>query len=101
MYLAVDFLSIIHFWVDATYRVHWDCNGHTKVMMSMGKREIPSVSRGHKLNTGSSIEAELVGIADALGIILWANYFMKAQGYHRHHRLVSGQQVNHSPGKIL
>ena len=77
MYLAVDFLSIIHCWVDATYRVHWDCNGHIKVMMSMGKREILSFSRGHKFNTGSSIEAELVGVVDAIGIILWKNILWK------------------------
>ena len=50
-------------------------------MMSMGKGAILSFSRGQKLNAGSSTEAELIGIADALGIILWTKYFMEAQGY--------------------
>ena len=35
----------------------------------------------HKLNTGSSTEAELVGIDDALKSIMWGLYFIKAQGY--------------------
>ena len=49
--------------------------------MSMGKGAILSFSRGQKLNAGSSTEEELIGIADALGIILWTKYFMEAQGY--------------------
>ena len=50
-------------------------------MMSMGKGAIVSVSRKHKLNVGSSTEAELVSIADVLGMIMWCKYFMEAQGY--------------------
>ena len=37
--------------------------------MSMGMGAILSFSRGQKLNAGSPTEAELVGIADTLGII--------------------------------
>ena len=81
LYLTADSLSIIHWWVDAAYGVHWDCKGHTRAMMSMGKGAILSFLRGQKLNAGSSTEAELIGIADALGIILWTKYFMEAQGY--------------------
>ena len=81
LYLTADSLSIIHWWVDAAYGVHWDCKGHTGAMMSMGKGAILSFSRGQKLNAGSSTEAELIGIAVALGIILWTKYFMEAQGY--------------------
>ena len=49
--------------------------------MSLGKGAILSFSRGQKLNAGSSTKAELIGIADALGIILWIKYFMEAQRY--------------------
>ena len=49
--------------------------------MSMGKESIVSVSRKHKLNVGSSTEAELVSIADVLGLMMWCKYFMEAQGY--------------------
>ena len=40
-----------------------------------------NVSRKHKLNVGSSTEAELVSIADVLGMMMWCKYFMEAQGY--------------------
>ena len=49
--------------------------------MSMGKGAIMSFSRNQKLNTASSTEAELVGIADALGLIMWVKDFMEAQKY--------------------
>ena len=50
-------------------------------MMSMGKGAIMSFSRNQKLNTASSMEAELLGIADALGLIMWVKYFIEEQGY--------------------
>eukprot|EP00957_Ditylum_brightwellii_P049892 3782196-Ditylum_brightwellii.AAC.1 len=34
-----------------------------------------------KLNTGSSTEAELVGIDDFLKYIMWGLYFIQAQGF--------------------
>ena len=40
-----------------------------------------NVSQKHKLNVGSSTEAELVSIADVLGMMMWCKYFMEAQGY--------------------
>ena len=49
--------------------------------MSMGKGSTFNISRKHKLNTGSSTEAELVSIADVLGMMMWCKYFMEAQGY--------------------
>ena len=36
-YLTVDLLSMIQWWVDSSYRVHWDSKGHTGAMMSMCK----------------------------------------------------------------
>ena len=34
-----------------------------------------------KINTRSSTEAELVGVNDAMTMILWAKHFLEAQGY--------------------
>ena len=50
-------------------------------MMSMGKGATVNISRKHKLNTGSSTEAELASIADVLAIMMWCKCFMEAQGY--------------------
>jgi len=40
-----------------------------------------SYSWKQKINTKRSTEAELVGVDDALGYILWDCYFMIEQGY--------------------
>ena len=79
-HMKADLLSMFRWWVDASYGVHWECNS-TGAMMSMGKDAAVNISRKHKLNTGSSIEAELVSIADVLGMMMWRKYFMEAQGY--------------------
>ena len=50
-------------------------------MMSMRKGANLNFPQGQILNTGSLTNAKLVGFADALGIMLWTKYFMKAQGY--------------------
>ena len=49
--------------------------------MSMGRGALVNIYRKHKMNTGSSTELELVGIADLLGMMIWCKYFMEAQGY--------------------
>ena len=79
--LSVENLGIIRWWVDASYNVHDDCKGQTGAMMSLGKGAPMSFSRKQKLNVRSSTEGELVGIDDALPFILWARYFIEAQGY--------------------
>ena len=79
--LTVENLGIIRWWVDASYNVHDDCKGQTGAMMSLGQGAPISFSRKQKLNVRSSTEGELVGIDDALPYILWARYFIEAQGY--------------------
>jgi hypothetical protein len=79
--LSVDSLSKVLWWVDASYNVHDDCRGHTGAMMSLGKGAPISFSRKQKLNVRSSCEGELVGIDDALPLILWTRYFIESQGY--------------------
>ena len=79
--LSVENLGLIQWWVDASYNVHDDCKGQTGAMMSLGRGAPISFSRKQKLNVRSSCEGELVGIDDALPIILWTRYFIEAQGY--------------------
>ena len=81
LYLSADALNVVRWWLDALYGTHWDCRSHTGDVMYMGKGEILSFSRKKKTNTAISTEAELVGIADAIGLIMWVKYFMEAQGY--------------------
>ena len=51
------------------------------MVISMGLGAAMSGSWSQKLNTGSSTEAELLGIDDALKSIMWGQYFIQAQGY--------------------
>ena len=80
-HIKADCLSMIRWWVDAPYGVHWHFKGHTGVMISVGNVALVNIARNHKLNTGSSTEAELVSIADILGVMMWCKYFIEAQGY--------------------
>ena len=75
-HISAECLNMIRWWVDALYGVHWYCKVHTGATMSMEKVSIVNVLRKHKLNTGSSTEAELVSISYVLGMMMWCKYFM-------------------------
>jgi hypothetical protein len=79
--LRANSLSIIKWWVDASYATHGDCRGHTGAMMSLGRGSIIGMSKKQKLNTKSSTECELVGVDDASPQMLWKRYFIEGQGY--------------------
>ena len=78
---AMDGPCFIRWWVDASYGVHPDMKSHTGATMSMGRGCVYSMSRKQKLNTRSSREAELVGVNDAMLMILWTRRFLEGQGY--------------------
>ena len=79
--LSVDNLQTSTWLVDASYGVHWGSRSHTGMVMSLGLGAAMSGSLRQKINTGSSTEAELIGIDDALNHIMWDFYFIQAQGY--------------------
>ena len=70
LFLTADTLDTLTWWVDALYTVHWDSRSHTRMVMSLGLGAVMSGSWRQKLNTGSSIEAILVGIDDTLKFIM-------------------------------
>jgi len=49
--------------------------------MTFGKGIIDGSSRGQRINTTSSTEAEVVAVHDNMAAILWTRYFLDAQGY--------------------
>ena len=73
--------------MDASYVTHYNCKGHTGIMMAMGFGALMSMLMRQKINVKSSIEDELVGLDDVLGDILWGKYFLEAQGYHISHKI--------------
>ena len=79
--LSAESLSVVKWYVDASFAVHPDFKSHTGAVMTMGKGAIQSLSRKQKLNTRSSTEAELVAADDTAGMILWTKLFLEDQGY--------------------
>ena len=47
-----------------------------------------SLSQKQKLNARSSTEADLIGVDDTLVLMMWANYFIEAQGYTVSHNIL-------------
>ena len=74
-------MTVIQWWVDASFATHPNCRSHTGATLSFGKGSVYSMSSKQKLNTRSSTKAELLGINDVLSMILWTRLFLEAQGY--------------------
>ena len=81
MTLEADGKNIISWWIDASYAVHPNMRSHTGATMSMGKGCPISLSTKQKINTRSSTEAEIVGVNDAMYLVLWVRHFLEKQGY--------------------
>ena len=96
--LEADDMTVIQWWVDASFATHPNCRSHTGATLSFGKGPVYSLSSKQKLNTRSSTEAELVGINDVLSMILWTRLFLEAQGYHVTDNVL--HQVNESTIKL-
>ena len=79
--LSVDKLSIVKWYVDASFVVHSDYKSHTSATMTLSGGAVQSVSRKQKLNTRSSTEAELVAVDDVMTMVLWTKLFLEEQGY--------------------
>ena len=62
-------MSTINWWINASFAVHHQYKSHTGATISLGKRSVISLSTKQNINTHSLIEAELVGVNDALTMI--------------------------------
>jgi hypothetical protein len=81
MIMYIPFLAADDMYVDASFAVHPDFKSHTGATMTFGKGAPITMSRKQKLNTRSSTEAELVGVDDAINMILGTSFFLQEQGY--------------------
>ena len=55
-------MSVIHWWIDASFTVHADYKSHIGACLSFGRGCPINISSKQKINTRSSTEAELVAI---------------------------------------
>ena len=81
-------MSVIHWWIDASFAVHDDYKSHTSACLSFGKGCPVNISSKQKINTRSSTEAEFVGINDAMALVLWCRLFIMGQGFDVHDNIV-------------
>jgi hypothetical protein len=79
--IRAEQLNVIKWYVDVAFAVHPDFKSHTGMVMTMGDGALQAMSRKQKLNTRSSTEGELVGVDDAMTMILWTKLFLEEQGY--------------------
>ena len=74
-------LTEIFAWIDAAYAVHDNMRSHMGRLISLGTGVLHAKSSMEKINTKSSTEAELVGLAEYLPYNIWFLHYMRAQGY--------------------
>ncbi len=79
--LSVKNISVNKWYIDAAHAVHDDCKSQSGAAMTCGKGMITSFSRKQKLNGKSLTESELIVVDDAIGQMLWTQYFIQGQGY--------------------
>jgi len=66
--------------IDGAFAVHHDMKSHTGVYMSTGKGAMYASSTKQKLVAKSSTEAEIIGVDNGIGQLVWTKYFLKEQG---------------------
>jgi hypothetical protein len=71
----------MHWYVDGSHQIHEDCRGQTGSLVTFGKEAVASSSNKMKCNTKSSMEMELISLADKLTDIIWMCYFVECQRY--------------------
>jgi hypothetical protein len=80
--LSANGSGILKWWVDASFVVHPNMQGHSGGGLSLGRGfPIVSSTKQKLKNTHSSTETEIVGADDFMPAICWTQYFMEAQGY--------------------
>ena len=79
--LEINDSGILCWWVDASFAVHPDMKSHTGMTVSFGGGCPFSLSLRQWINTQSSMEAELVGVSDAMYLIIWTQLFLEGQGF--------------------
>ena len=80
-FISIDDFKILRTWVDASYGVHMDMQGHTRAAISLRTGIIHYKSLKQHLNTKSSSETELIGASDYMPYNVWFKRFLLDQGY--------------------
>ena len=77
----MDDTQSVHWYIDASFATHTDLKNHTVACMTLGKGMLINYSTKEKVNSRSSMEAELNGVDDKISKILWVSKFIEYQGF--------------------
>jgi hypothetical protein len=72
--------GVLHWYVDASFAVHSNMQGHTGGVLKLGTGAPVVTSTRQKLNMCSSTISEVVAVDDMIPQILWTWLFMQEQG---------------------
>jgi hypothetical protein len=72
--------GVLHWYIDASFAVHPNMQGHTGGVLTLGTRAPVVTSTKQKLNMRSSTISEIVAADDMIPQILWTWLFMQEQG---------------------
>ena len=74
---------VLYRFVDASFAVHPDFKSHSGGCLLLSEKggAVVNMPQKQKLNTHSSTEAELVGVDDIIGKLLWVQEFLEEQGF--------------------
>ena len=75
--LQVNILTIMKWWVGASYAMHQDCQSHTGATIYFGKGLVSIMSKRQKINTKILTKDKLVGSDNRLPKFLWTCYFLE------------------------
>ena len=67
-------------WVDSSNAAQLDMKSHPRIYMTIGKGAKYTSSCKQNINTKISMEAELLGVEDAMRQLLWTHHFLAEQG---------------------
>ena len=76
-----EITHIVNWWFDASFPVHLDIKSHMGATMFLGKVSLYYISVRQSLKNSSSTESELLGVEDAMPMVLCRNYYFESQGY--------------------
>ncbi|EJK68662.1 hypothetical protein THAOC_10139 [Thalassiosira oceanica] len=82
--LEASDLSLINWYVDASFAVHPDYKSHTGGMMTLGKSgrgAVMDICAKQRSNATSSTQTELYGVDQTMPKMIWAKHFLEAQGF--------------------
>ena len=82
-------------WVDSSNAAQLDMKSHPRIYMTIGKGAKYTSSCKQNINTMISMEAELLGVEDAMRQLLWTHHFL-ARDIRTNNKNTSGQQEYHT-----